>query len=120
MMSIWSDAPKNSRQVFEYLKLLAVRMRTESYGEIASAIGLQEAREVAPISLRYPLGFIRDMICRPRGLPWLNALAVSTATGLPGDSFLPEGVAFGDDERVLWRGAALSVFAYPWEIVVLD
>lgn len=119
-MSIWTDAPKNSRQVFEYLKTLAARMRTESYGEIASAIGLEESREIAPVSLRYPLGFIRDRICRPRGLPWLNALAVNAETGLPGDSFLPEGVAFGEDERVLWRGAVLAVFGYPWESIEVD
>ena len=119
-MSIWDNAPKNSRAVFEHLKLLARRMRTESYSEIARAIGLDEDREIAPVSLRYPLGFIRDNICRPRGLPWLNAVAVSANTGLPGDSFLPEGVAFGDDEKVLWRGAVLAVFAYPWDLVTVD
>jgi len=119
-MSIWDNAPKNSRAVFEHLKSLAKRMRTESYGEIARAIGTKEAREIAPVSLNYPLGFIRDKICRPRGLPWLNALAVSSDTWLPGDSFLPNGVAFGDDERILWKGAVLAVFGYPWESVVID
>jgi len=68
-MSTWDNAPKNSRAVFEHLKVLAKRMRTESYGEIATAIGLADAREIAPISLRYPLGLIRDNICRPGGLP---------------------------------------------------
>jgi len=119
-MSIWNNAPKNSQQVFEYLKTLASRMRTATYGEIASAIGLEEDREIAPISLNYPLGFIRDQICRPRGLPWLNALAVSASTGLPGDSFLPPGVSFGNDECILWRGAVLAVFGYPWEQIVID
>jgi|SRR6185437_206884 len=119
-MSIWTDAPKNTQLVFEYLKTLAARMRTESYGEIAAAIGLEEAREIAPVSLRYPLGFIRDRICRPRGLPWLNALAVNSESGLPGDSFLPEGVAFGDDERVLWRGAVLAAFGYPWASIDVE
>lgn len=32
-MSIWKEAPKNSRTVFEHLKLLAAQMRVESYGE---------------------------------------------------------------------------------------
>lgn len=114
-MSVWNDAPKNSRQVFEHLRRLAARMRTESYGEIANAIGLDENRKIAAVSLRSPLGFIRDHVCRPRGLPWLNALAVNSSTGLPGDSFLPEGVAFGDDQRILWRGAVLAVFGYPWD-----
>jgi len=119
-MSIWDEAPKNSRAVFEHLKVLAKRMRVESYGEIAEAIGEQEDREIAPVSLNYPLGFIRDSICRPRGLPWLNALAVNATTWLPGESFLPQGVAFGDDELILWRGAVLAVFGYPWDSVVVD
>ena len=118
-MSFWDNAPKNSQALFEHLKLLAKQMRVESYGEIADTIGKAEKREIAPISLSKPLGFIRDQICRPQGLPWLNALAVNAGTWLPGDSFLPEGVAFGEDQRVLWRGAVLSVFAYPWHLVAL-
>ena len=119
-MSIWDEAPKNSRAVFEHLKILAKRMRVESYGEIAEAIGKQEDREIAPVSLNYPLGFIRDKICRPRGLPWLNALAVNANTWVPGDSFLPQGVAFGGEELILWRGAVLAVFGYPWDSVIVD
>ena len=119
-MSIWDGAPKNSRAVFEHLKVLAKRMRVETYGEIAEAIGERENRRIAPVSLSHPLGFIRDRICRERGLPWINALAVNAGSYLPGDSFLPEGIAFGADEQVLWRGAVLSVFAYPWETVTTD
>jgi hypothetical protein len=52
-------------------------------------------------------------------LPWLNALAVNAGAWLPEDSFLPEGVVFGEDEQVLWRGAVLAVFAYPWHLVVV-
>ena len=119
-MTIWDNAPKNTRAVFEHLRLLAKRMRVVTYGEIAEAIGRSEQRQIAPVSLAYPLGFIRDEICRPRGLPWLNAIAVGGDRWLPGESFLPEGVALGEDERVLWRGMVLAVFAYPWELVVLD
>lgn len=119
MKSIWADAPKNSEAVYLHLVELAAMMRVESYGEIADAIGAAENRKIAPISLRYPLGFIRDKICRFRGLPWLNSLAVNDANWLPGDSFLPAKVAFGNDEAVLWRGAVLSVFAYPWSTVDL-
>ena len=118
-MSIWDRAPKNTEAVYNRLTLLATRMRVETYGEIAAAIGKAEGREIAAISLSRPLGFIRDEICRPAGLPWLNALAVSADDWHPGDSFLPEGVAFGRDERVLWRGAVLSVFAYPWDTIDL-
>ena len=119
-MSIWNEAPKNSRAVYEHLKSLAKKMRVESYGEIATAIGQKENRKIAPVSLNHPLGFIRDKICRPRGLPWINALAVSSSTWLPGENFLPEGIAFDDDEKILWRGAVLSVFGYPWETVSIE
>jgi hypothetical protein len=119
-MTTWDHAPKNSRAVFEHLKVLATRMRVETYGEIANTLGKREGRVIAAVSLNRPLGFIRDSICRPRGLPWINALAVSGTTFLPGDSFLPEGVAFGKDEQILWRGAVLAVFGYPWETVVIE
>ena len=119
-MSTWDRAPKNTQAVYNRLVRLAGQMRVETYGEIAHAIGEAEGREIAPVSLSRPLGFIRDEICRQRGLPWLNALAVSADDWQPGDSFLPPGVAFGDDEKVLWRGTVLSVFAYPWDTVLFD
>lgn len=119
-MSIWDDAPKNTREVFEYLKVLASRMRVETYGEIAAAISKNEGRRINPRTLNKPLGFIRDRVCRKNSLPWINALAVNAQTRLPGDSFLPKGVAFGDDEKVLWRGTVLSVFGYPWENVTIE
>lgn len=50
-MSTWDLAPKNSKLVFEHLKLLARQMRVESYGEIAAAIGEAEGREIAPWKL---------------------------------------------------------------------
>jgi hypothetical protein len=108
-MSLWDGAPKNSRAVFLHLQSLATRMRVESYGEIAAAIGKREGREIAPISLNHPLGFIRDEICRQRGLPWLNALAVNGGTWLPGDSFIPHGLVDGGDERTFWRAQVLAV-----------
>ena len=40
-MTMLHDAPKNTFEVYEYLKELADRMRTESYGEIAAAISLR-------------------------------------------------------------------------------
>lgn len=119
-MSIWDRAPKNTEAVYSRLKLLAKRMRVETYGEIAAAMGNAEGREIAAISLNQPLGFIRDEICRRQGLPWLSALAVSAKDWRPGDSFLPLGVTFGGDEDVLWRGAVLATFGYPWDSVNVD
>ncbi len=103
--------PGKTKEVFDYLKRCAVQMRTVSYGEIAEAVGLPA------VGMGKPLGYIRDEICRARGLPWLNALAVNSDTWRPGESFLPPGVAVGRDEERLWRGMVLQVFAYDWDVV---
>jgi hypothetical protein len=103
--------PAKTRKVFDYLKGCARQMRTVYYGEIANAVGL------APIAIGKPLGYIRDRICRRRGLPWLNAIAVNQTSWRPGDSFLPPNVSMGQDEERLWRGMVLQVFAYDWDSV---
>lgn len=69
MASKWKKRPKNTEAVFEYLKECARWMRVETYGEIAEAIGAAENRVIAPISLKSPLGYIRDEVCVARGLP---------------------------------------------------
>jgi hypothetical protein len=105
--------PAKTREVFEYLKTCASEMRTVSYVEVG------KATDVHQIGIGAQLGYIRDHVCRERGLPWLNALAVNATTRRPGDSFLPAGVAIGRDEERLWRGMVMQVFAYDWENVTL-
>jgi hypothetical protein len=104
-------APAKSEQVFNYLKQCAHDMRTVTYGELAKAVGL------APTGIGYQLGYTRDDICRQRGLPWLNAIAVNADKHRPGDNFLPQEFARGQDEERMWRGMVLQVFAYDWERV---
>jgi hypothetical protein len=116
-MSVWDSAPKNSEALWNHLVKSAAKMRVETYGEIAAAIGSREGREIAPVSLGYPLGFIRDEICLKRGLPLLNAIAVSADDWRPGDSFLPEGMNFGRGDDVLWRATVAAVFSYPRDTV---
>lgn len=105
--------PAKTKDVFEYLKKCASEMRTASYGEIG------KATNVAPVGIGNQLGYIRDHVCREKGLPWLNAIAVNAETWRPGESFLPVGVAVGRDEERMWRGMVLQVFAYEWEHVML-
>lgn len=106
--------PAKTEAVFEYLKRCASEMRTVTYGEIAEKFSMGKGQAV-----RYPLGYIRDDVCRARGLPWLNALVVNAETWRPGDSFLPAGVALGRDEERLWRGMVLQVFAFDWDGIKL-
>jgi hypothetical protein len=107
--------PAKTTEVFEYLKVCASKMRTVSYGEIAE----QPQVKLSPVGLGHQLGYIRDQVCRERGLPWLNAIAVNAGTWRPGDSFLPVGVSVGRDEERMWRGMVLQVFVYDWEQVAL-
>ena len=107
--------PAKTKEVFEYLKKCAGDMRTVTYGEIAE----QPQVKLAPQGVAVPLGYIRDHVCRERGLPWLNAIAVNAQTRRPGDSFLPAGVAVGRDEERMWRGMVLQVFVYDWDSVTL-
>lgn len=106
--------PAKTDEVFEYLKRCATQMRTVSYGEIANHVG------IAAIGIGNQLGYIRDRVCRERGLPWLNAIAVRAETWRPGDSFLPADVSVGRDEERMWRGMVLQVFVYDWDGVKIS
>jgi len=89
-------------------------MRTITYGEIANEAG------IAPTGIGSQLGHIRDVICIPRGLPWLSVIGVRKNTRRPGDAFLPEGVSIEVDEELIWRGMVLQVFAYEWQPVEFE
>jgi hypothetical protein len=91
-------------------------MHTVTYGEVAEHVGGLSNEGVGR-----PLGYIRDHICRKRGLPWLNAMVVGTATRRPSHGFLvEEGKELGKYDEAWWRGMMLSVFAYPWDTVKFD
>ena len=106
--------PKNTDEVLNVLKRCARNMHTITYGDLAQEVGLPDAR-----SIRYPLGYIRDEICRAHNRPWLVALAVNAQTKRPSDSFLPEGVDLSDDNEHWWRGMVTQVYAYDWSGVTL-
>ena len=78
--------PVKAREFLAYLKKCANQMRTVTSGELAKECGL------APSGIGYQPGYVRDEICRKRGLPWLSAIAVNMGMRRPGGSFLPEGV----------------------------
>jgi hypothetical protein len=107
-------APAKTREVFDYLKQCADEMRTVTYGEVAEKTGL-----FAP-GLTHQLAYIRDEVCRRRGVPWISAIVVNAQNHRPGHAFLPEGVTFGDDGHRLWRGMVLHVFAFDWSSVPFE
>src|SRR4051812_7104128 len=96
--NLWPTKPAKTDAVFEYLKECARDMRTVTYEDLASKVGL------AKPGVGRPLGYIRDRLCRDQELPWLNAIAVKKHSRRPGDAFLPRGLKIADVEERLWRG----------------
>ncbi len=89
-------------------------MRTVTYKELA------KSAKLAQPGIGLPLGYIRDEVCRARGLPWLTVIAVSSDRWLPGAAYLPTGATIEmepGDFRVWWRAMVLQVFATDWRDV---
>ena len=103
------EKPAGTDAVFSALVKAAHNMRTVTYGELGTAARLPA------ISMGARVGYVRDAVCRPRGLPWLSVIAVSKKTGRPGDAFLPEGMSLDEtDLETWWRAMVLQVFATDW------
>lgn len=71
--------------ILPHLVHCAETRRTITYGELGERIGAHHR------TLTRPLGYIRDEICIPRGLPLITALVVNTTSRMPGGGWLPEG-----------------------------
>lgn len=86
---------ENSYELLPHLVLAAQLRETPTYKELGEKLDIHW--RLVP----HCLGFIRDDICLPRGLPLINAIVINGSTGLPGDSFLPEGSDHLTDEEYL-------------------
>jgi hypothetical protein len=84
---------ENARRSLPHLVDCAKRGRTLTYGELGRRIN----KHHRPLPLA--LGYIRDEICRPRGLPLLNVIVVNQDSDVPGESFLPHGGTMSLTER---------------------
>jgi hypothetical protein len=78
---------ETSLKLLPYLIYYAQQRELKTYGELAKVISRHHR------ILNHCLGYIRDEICRPKNIPLLNAIVVNASTGMPGESFLPEGAA---------------------------
>ncbi len=113
-MSI-TTVPKNTEAVFALLKQCARDMRTITYGEIAERCG------GTAVGAGYPIGYVRDEICRKHGRPWLSVIAVSGSDMRPGGNYLPEDVEIPEELNELWwRGMVAQVYAYDWSEVAIE
>ena len=92
---------------------MAGEMRTVNMGAVAAAVGV-----AFPLAITPALDYIRDTICRQRGLPWLPAIVVNAGTWRPRGGFIPNNMVIDDDDfERWWRGMVLQVFAYNWDEV---
>jgi hypothetical protein len=87
---------------------------TLTYGELAQEMGWHHR----PVF--YALGYIRDLICIPNGLPMLSCIVVNGDTHLPGPGFLPEGTHHLNkaEYKAAAKAAQHKVFEYEkWDEV---
>lgn len=107
-MTYTNNARDNAYRALPHLFYYAHLEETITYGELGRRIGIHHR------PVRFLLGYIRDEICRRRGLPLLNVIVVKKSTGLPGKSFLPEDLSHLTDEEYKRRFEELrdEVFAY--------
>ena len=109
------NVPKNTEAVLKLLKQCARDMRTVTYGDIAEQCG------GTAVGAGYPIGYIRDEICRKNGLPWLSVIAVSGSDMRPGGNYLPEDVHIPEElQEHWWRGMVSQVYAHDWSGVEIE
>lgn len=95
----------------------AQKRQTITYGDLATRLGVHHR------PIRYLLGYIRDQICRPPGLPFITAIVVKGQTRLPGESFLPQGTddLSKQEYRREFERLRDEVFAYPgWDDLLAE
>jgi hypothetical protein len=94
-------------KLLPHLIYAAQKRRTPTYREMAD-IGIHHR------VMNHALGYIRDEIIIPRGLPMINAIVINTTTQLPGESWLPEGTSHLSREEYIHEFERFRdlVFAY--------
>jgi len=80
-------------KILPYLVQVAKTKKTITYKELAAKIGAHHR------AMGNALAYVRDEICIPKGLPLITCIVVSGNTGLPGESWLPQGTSNLSDEE---------------------
>lgn len=95
-------------RLLPHLIYAAQKRTTPTYSEMANKIGAHHR------VLNHVLGYIRDELTIPRGLPMINAIVVKNTTHLPGESWLPEGTSHlsSDEYKLEFEKFRDLVFAY--------
>ena len=80
-------------KILPYLVQFAKAKKTITYKDLAAKIGAHHR------AMGTALGYVRDEICIPKGLPLITCIVVNGNTGLPGESWLPQGTSTLSDEE---------------------
>jgi hypothetical protein len=80
-------------KILPYLVQVAKTKKTITYKELAANIGAHHR------AMGNALAYVRDDICIPKGLPLITCIVVNGNTGLPGESWLPQGTSNLSDEE---------------------
>ena len=88
-----------TEKVFGLLKEAAEMKGTVTYGELSKQIN-----EAAIGIGKNHLEYIRDTVCRKRGLPWLTIVATDRF-GVLGDSWFPKDAGFKIKDESKWISA---------------
>lgn len=97
-----------AEKLLPHLVKAANQRQTPTYKQLADKIGVHQRY------MRYLLGYIRDDICIPQGLPLLTCIVINEATKLPGDDWLPEGTTLlsGNEYRQKFELFRDQVFSF--------
>src|SRR5215472_5890283 len=79
--------------ILPYLVQAAEARQLITYGELAAKMGIH------PRVMAYPLDYIRDEICAPRGLPMITCIVVSQGKLRPEGEWLAGGTSGLSDEE---------------------
>ena len=106
-----------ARNALPHLIYYAQQRQTVTYKVLAQFSGCHHR------VINRVLEYIRDDICASRGYPLLTAIVVNQTTGLPGDSFLPEGTSQLSELEYQKKYETLrdKVFAFPgWDTLLKE
>lgn len=101
-----------AKDALPHLVYYAQIRETLTYKKLGNLIGRY------PRALSHILGYIRDKICIPKGLPLISAIVVRVAgkdRGLPGVSFLPEGTKGLSKEEYRQKFEELRDEVFNWD-----
>jgi len=100
-----------------HLVACAKNRQTITYGDLGKMISVHQR------ALSRPLAYIRDDICRARGMPLITCIVVRKGVQIPGESWFAAGGQdfLPSEEMRVWAEECRKVFDYEgWDDLLQD